>query len=123
MDIQRETLPDHPVSGEQWVLVHHVPTHDMALAVSEAVMEFAGTARALRLQTVVVTQLVEDWHVFDFEGKAIPFADGTGIGSAPQATVQRVFKICEPIAQRVVNPDDEETPAPNRAARRAKARA
>ena len=118
MDIQRAELPAHPVAGEQWALIHHVPTHDMALAVSEAVMEFSGTARALRLQTVVVGQLVEDWRVFAFDGTAVPFAAGTGVGQAPQATVQRVFKLCEPIAQRIVDPDDGEAPAPNRAARR-----
>ena len=122
MDIRRETLPEHPVSGEQWVTIHHVPTHDMALAVSEAVMEHAGTSRSLRLQTVVVASLVEDWHVFAFDGSAIAFDGGLGIGQAPQAIVQRVFKLCEPIAQSIVNPDEEADPVPNRAARRAKAR-
>lgn len=122
MDIRRETLPEHPTSGEQWVTIHHVPTHDMALAVSEAVMEFTGTARSLRTQTVVVQQLVEDWHVFDFEGKAIPFEDGIGVGLAPQSTIQRIYRLCEPIAASIVNPEPEETPGPNRAARRRAAR-
>ena len=121
MDIRREPLPDHPIAGEQWVLIHHVPTHDMALAVSEAVMEFAGTAKSLRLQTVCLGQLVEDWHVFAFDGAAVPFQDGAGIGQAPQSIVMSVFRLCEPIAQSIVNPEAD--PAPNRAARRAKARA
>jgi len=118
MDIKRETLPEHPISGEQWVLIHHVPDHDMALTVSEAVMEYSGTSRSLRTQTVVVQQLVEDWHIFDHAGEGIPFADGAGVGHAPQATIQRIFRMCEPIAASIVNPEDEAAPVPNRAARR-----
>lgn len=119
MDIKREALPDHPISGEQWVLIHHVPSHDMALTVSEAVLEYSGTARSLRVQTIVVQQLVEDWHVYDVAGEAIPFQDGAGVGTAPQGIIQRIYRLCEPIAQTIVNPEDDEAdPVPNRAARR-----
>ena len=117
MDIKREALPDHPIGGEQWANVHHVPTHDMALAVSEAALEFSGTARSLQVQSVVIKALVEDWHIFDPAGVAIPFADGVGVGNAPQGIVHRVWKLCEPIASTIVNPDESE-PVPNREARR-----
>jgi hypothetical protein len=119
MDIKREPLPDHPVAGEQWVLIHQVPTHDMSLAVSEAVLENMGTPTTMKAQTVIVQQLVEDWHVFNHEGVLLPWDKGAGVGAASQAIVWRVFKLCEDIAARIVNPDDaEETPGPNRAARR-----
>lgn len=118
MEIKREPLPDHPIGGEQWVLIHQVPTHDMALAVSEAVLEHMGTARTMRAQTVIVQQLVEDWHVFNPDGTPCPFEGGAGVPAASQATVHSVFKLCEPLASRIVNPEEEAGPAPNRAARR-----
>ena len=104
MDIQRSPLPEHPIGGEQWVNIHHVPTHDMAVAVSEAAIEHMGTPRTMRAQTVIVQQLVEDWHIFATDGTAIPWDKGDGIHDAPQGTVWRVFTLCEPIAASIVNP-------------------
>lgn len=117
MQIEKWDIPGFP---GQWAKIHRRATHGQAKAVTKDYVQSRSDGNPLLAETSVVRNLVEDWLVLGDGDVPIPFDAGDGVDVGPENIIKLIFEEAAG-AMRDLFPSDE-TPSPNRAARRARAK-